>query len=123
MLNDNSFDHFNNILLRSIQVLNRGEARVGTMGSGKVSKEIFLKYGIQDGEDRTEEGLYSVKGSHGGSEALVQTSPFWDVNGVHVRNELDLLNYDKVDLNVHVQNVQKYSVGVSSLCGTITKAT
>ncbi|EMF81620.1 hypothetical protein LEP1GSC188_2349 [Leptospira weilii serovar Topaz str. LT2116] len=127
LLNDNSFDHFNDILFNIYLGAKSWGSRVVTMDPGKVSKETLLKYGIKDGRARIEEGLYLVKiGSHRGHEALVQASPFYyrrDVNEDHVWNELDPLYYDKVGLNIHAQNVQKDSVGVSSLGCTVTKAT
>ncbi|EQA64704.1 hypothetical protein [Leptospira alexanderi] len=123
LLNDNSFDHFNDILFNIYPGAKSWGSRVVTMDPGKVSKESLLKYGIKDAE----EGLYLIKiDTHRGHEALVQASPFYyrrDVNEDHVWNELDPLYYDKVGLNIHAQNVQKDSVGVSSLGCTVTKAT
>ncbi|EMN88717.1 hypothetical protein BUQ74_14205 [Leptospira weilii serovar Heyan] len=127
LLNDNSFDYFNDILFNIYPGAKSWGSRVATMDPGKVSKETLLKYGIKDGEARTEEGLYLVKiGFHRGHKAFVQASPFYyrrDVNEDRVRNELDPLYYDQVGLNIHAQNVQKDSVGVSSLGYTVTKIT
>ncbi|AGS80456.1 hypothetical protein [Leptospira alstonii] len=126
-LNDNDFDSFNDVLFNIYPGGKSWGSRVVTLDPGKVSKETLLKYGIKNGESRTEEGVYLVKlGNHRGHVAIVQGSPFYfrrDENGDHIWNELDPIYFDCVGLNIHAQGTLKNYVGVSSLGCTVTKAT
>ncbi|MDO6383293.1 hypothetical protein [Leptospira santarosai] len=126
VLNEDTFDRFNDILFNIYPGGKSWGLRVVTMDPGKVSKETLLKYGVTKGEARTEEGLYSVKfGIHKGHEALVQASPFYfrrDQNNDHIWNELDPIFLDQVGLNIHARNSNSESVSISSLGCTVTKA-
>nr|WP_017851728.1 hypothetical protein [Leptospira interrogans] len=126
ILNENTFDRFNDLLFNIFPGGMSWGSRVVTADPGFVSKETLLKYGVTNGEARTEEGLYLVKlGIHKGHESLVQASPFFfrrDVNNDHIWNDLDPIFLDQVGLNIHSRNSNSESVGISSLGCTVTKA-
>ncbi|WP_016760507.1 hypothetical protein [Leptospira weilii] len=127
VLNDDSFDSFNDILFNIYPGGKSWGSRVVTIDPGNVSKEILEKYGVKEGEARTEEGLYLVKiGLHHGHEAFNQGSNFnfrRDKNGNHIWSSDDPVFSGKIGLNIHAQGTKKENVGVSSLGCTVTKST
>ncbi|MCG6170214.1 hypothetical protein [Leptospira sanjuanensis] len=127
VLNNDSFDQFNDVLFNIYPGGKSWGSRVVTMDPGRVSEETLVKYGVRGGEARTEEGLYLVKiGIHHGHEAFVQGSDFSfrrDKDGNHVWESSDPLYSGRVGLNIHAQGTAKDYVGVSSLGCTVTKAT
>ncbi|EKR52692.1 hypothetical protein LEP1GSC105_0018, partial [Leptospira interrogans str. UI 12758] len=58
ILNENTFDRFNDLLFNIFPGGMSWGSRVVTADPGFVSKETLLKYGVTNGEARTEEGLY-----------------------------------------------------------------
>ncbi|TGM04873.1 hypothetical protein EHQ76_07465 [Leptospira barantonii] len=127
VLNNDSFDSFNDILFNIYPGGKSWGSRVVTIDPGKVSEETLLKYGVYGGEARTEEGLYLVKiGTHRGHTAFNQASDFdyrRDKNGNHIWEKTDPRFSGRIGLNIHAQGSKKENVGVSSLGCTVTKAT
>lgn len=127
VLNDDSFDKFNDILFNIYPGGKSWGSRVVTIDPGNVSEKTLEKYGVIGGEARTEEGLYLVKiGTHHGHEAFNQASNFKfrrDKDGNHIWSSDDPVFRGKIGLNIHAQGMKKENVGVSSLGCTVTKAT
>ncbi|AGS80696.1 hypothetical protein LEP1GSC050_0090 [Leptospira phage vB_LbrZ_5399-LE1] len=126
-LNDDSFDHFNDILFNIEAGGVVFDYRVVTLDPGKVSDRVLKDYGVTKGEARAEPGISRVAlGDHRGHVALVQVSDIVvrrDANEDHIWDERDETYKGEFGIDVHAQSTDKDTVGVSSLGCTVTRAT
>lgn len=127
ILNDDSFNHFNDVLFNIASGVEAVDYRTVTMDPGNVSRQFLKNFGVTNGEARVEPGLYRMKlGDHRGHVALVLASDITvrrDAAGRHLWDEKDPVYRGQFGIHIHAQGVDKNFVGQSSLGCTVTKST